>query len=106
MNPSTEIMNLPEVAHMMRLSTSTIRLRLTERRKGKCDFPAPISGYRERLAWLRSEIESYIQRRNHQANYCTPAPQGTHNLSAETLRVAAELGLLDDNINVRRGKSG
>jgi len=97
MNPDIEIMNLAEVALMLRLSTSTIRLRLTARRNGKGDFPAPISGYKERLAWLRSEIESYIQRRNHQANHCTPAPpQGTHTLSAETLQAAANLGLSDD----------
>ena len=96
MRASIEIMNLVEVAQVMRLSPSSIRHRLTERRKGRGDFPMPISGHRERLAWLRSEIESHIQRRNHLANHCTPVSRGTHPLSAETLQAAAELGLLND----------
>ena len=107
MNQSTAIVFLPELAQRMRLSESTVRLRLTKRRKGENDFPMPISGHKERLAWLESEIESYLQRRNRQANHCILTPQVAPALPPETLRVAAELGLLDDDsTKVRRNKRG
>ena len=107
MNQSTAIILLPELARRMRLSESGVRHRLTLRRKGKNDFPMPISGHKERLAWLECEVEEYIQRRNRQANHCVPAPQVAQALSPETLRDAAKLGLLDDDsTNTRRSKRG
>ena len=86
-----QLVRIKKVASMMDESISNVRARLTKRRKGEGDFPMPISGHKERLAWLRSEVESYIFRRNTAAN---GAPlQNAQQLSPESMMLADRLGL-------------
>jgi len=87
-----QLVRIKKVASLLDESVSNVRVRLTKRRKGEGDFPMPISGHRERLAWLLSEIESYIRRRNATANR---APLQSTQLSPETLLLANRLGLDD-----------
>ena len=88
-----QLVRIKKVASMLDESVSNVRVRLTKRRKGETsDFPMPITGHKERLAWLRSEVESYIRRRNEVANRQFP-PSGTQQVSPETLMLAHKLGL-------------
>ena len=93
MRKDIELVDIVEVAKMTGESVSNVRLKLTKRRRGENDYVMPISGHREKLRWLRSEIEDYILRKNSQAN--RSPPQGTQQLSGEVLIKAAKLGLTD-----------
>ena len=105
--PDYQLVRIKKVASMLDMSVDGVRVRLTQRRNGKGsgDFPMPISGRKERLTWLRSEIESYIHRRNNQANHQTLQPQ-TQQLSPESLLLANKFGLDDSSHNKSRTKKG
>ena len=63
-----ELLDIQQTADLLKLSVATVRLRLYERRRGVGDFPQPISGFKRKCFWLRSEIERYVERLNEQAN--------------------------------------
>jgi len=93
MTKDIQLIRIKETALMVDKSVSGVRDKVTKRRKGIGDFPLPISGHKERLVWLRSEIEDWIRLRNEKANHLSPLSSSTQQLSPETMMLADRLGL-------------
>lgn len=55
-----KVMLIDEVAAATRWSVSTVRRKSSERRKGRGDFPLPISPPGCMCKWLASDIEAYL----------------------------------------------
>jgi len=56
-----DLLNIEEVASFMRCSSSTIRRRIAEARKGNSTFPLPIHGDRKRGLWRKDDIEIWSE---------------------------------------------
>ena len=100
------LVRIKKTAEMVDKSVSYVREKVSKRRKGIGDFPMPISGHKERLVWLRSEIEDWIRRRNESANHLSPSSSGTQQLSPETMMLADRLGLENNITQGKRNKKG
>ena len=101
-----QLVRIKKIAEMTDQSVSSVRDKVAKRRKGIGDFPMPISGHKERLVWLRSEIENWIRRRNESANHLFPPSSGTQQLSPETMMLADRLGLENNITQGKRKKKG
>ena len=68
-----ELLDVKEVAALLRLSKPSIYLKIQQRRRGCGDFPLPIGDHKQRLLWLKSDIDQWILQRAARNN--PPAPQ-------------------------------
>ena len=53
------LLNINEVASLLRCSRSTIYRWMAETRKGNSTFPLPITGKRKRGLWHKEDIEAW-----------------------------------------------
>ena len=71
---TSPLMNLDEVAALMRLTKAGVNYRLKQRRCGlDKDFPLPTSRKGHRLLWLRSDVEKYVTDTSHHNLYEMPS---------------------------------
>jgi predicted DNA-binding transcriptional regulator AlpA len=93
---SIELLDITEIAALLRTTVPTIRLRLTNSRKGQSDFPKPISGRKQRCLWLKSDVERYLYQCSERNN---PRPLKSQRQSRQvqhsdsTLAVLKQFGL-------------
>ena len=83
-----ELLTKKEVAVMLRMSVSTVGVRLANRRKRIGDFPLPVSKPNKKCRWLKADIEQYIQKTKAK-NLATLASR----CKPETLAVLERFGL-------------
>ena|GEM_PF-4973770 len=57
---NSTLVNIREVADMLRKGEGTVRYYVIQRRKGFSDFPLPISREKQKLFWRRSDIEQWL----------------------------------------------
>jgi predicted DNA-binding transcriptional regulator AlpA len=86
-----KLLNLDEVAAMLRIAKTTVYYKVVQRRRGLCDFPLPIGGKCQRLLWLADEVERSVLRCNESNNPDTT--QGKRKCSAKTVEVLKKYGL-------------
>jgi predicted DNA-binding transcriptional regulator AlpA len=55
------LLNISEVAEMLRCSVATIRRRLAEARRGERRFPLPVNKWKEHNLWRAVDIENWTE---------------------------------------------
>jgi predicted DNA-binding transcriptional regulator AlpA len=88
-----ELLNISETADLLRTSVPTIRWRLCQSRKEQDDFPKPVTGFKKRCLWLRSDVERYILQCSERNNPVRPKQprQGQH--TPETMAMLEKFGM-------------
>ena len=93
---TTELMNVRQVAEFYRVSESTIRRRIKERKAGDGSFPIPIFGFGKVARWRRSDIEDWNEIEPEVVHIETPAQQNSK------VQLARQ-GLSDFGIKISKG---
>jgi len=58
------LLGIDDIMRIFGLSRVSIYRKVGEARAGKCEFPLPIWGSKQKLRWNAADIEQYIQASN------------------------------------------